>query len=164
MPNENITRGEFGEWRREEGDFRRRLEDRMARQHADLTSQLTQVISLQREANGRVGKAEACIAIIQRELEAIKDEDRSIEAVVTRIETEGCRNFEKHLDTATVLEGAGVLPNTDGPCRAMSFPQLSNRQKVAAGVGATALLIPAISDLFKALNSLFQWLMTANIK
>jgi hypothetical protein len=165
MTNEHITRGEFGEWRREEAEFRARLEGRITNQNAAVMKYIDEMVALQREQNGRVRTNAMAIAIIQREIEAIKHEDTAIEKMVESIQKEGCHQYVAHEKVLEVLEGSGAaLVASDGArVRAFSLSDLSQRQKVAAGVGVTALLIPAVGDLIRFLTQLVHWLETLSI-
>lgn len=161
MATEHITRGEFGEWRREEAEFRQRLEERMARHHLELTAQINAMLALQRDQNGRVGRTESNVAVIQRELEAIKSEDSEIERLVASIQKDGCHQYRAHEKALELLEGSGaILPTDAARVRAFHLSDLSTRQKVAAGVGISALLIPAVGDLIRLMTQVVHWLET----
>jgi hypothetical protein len=143
---------------REFSSFRDDWKDR----HDHISSQLGELLTLVRLQNGRIYKQEASIAVIEREISAIKAEDASIDAILADIQKNGCHQYKDHAQTLTVLEGAGVLMATDGhrSARAQAFtlPTLSTRQKAAAAAGMGALLIPAIGDLFQLGHAVFQWL------
>lgn len=151
---EYITAGEFTRWRAEETEFRK-----------GIKADLGEIIGLVRNQNGRLGSAEAAIQIIQRDLEAIKSEDLSIQGTVESIQRDGCHQFQNHQEALTVLEGAGVLPNTDGAqprTNGFKFPTLTPRQKVAAGVGGAALIFPALADLAKWIYTGLSWLQSVH--
>lgn len=151
MADDYITGGEFARWRTEEQEFRR-----------GVTGDLKELLGLVRTQNGRLYKAENCIDVIRREIEAIKSEDGAIQRTVESIQRDGCHQYEKHADVVATLDGAGVLPNTNGHARpAFRLPSLSPKQKAAAGVGIGALLLPAVSDLFKLATALVTWLHQA---
>lgn len=158
-PNEYVSGAEFGRWRQDFNEFQKRLDQRLAADHKALTDELTIIKTLQREANGKTATNIKEIAIIRREIEAIKSEDGRIEKVVESIQKDGCHQYDHHIQTLEVLEGAGVLPNTDGYTpKGFALPKLSGRQKAVAGVGVTALLIPAVSDLLQLLKAVVVWM------
>ena len=149
MSDDYITSGEFSRWRVEETEFRK-----------DLNSRLDELLRLVRTQNGRVFSQEKQVAIIERRLMAIESADDEIDRTVKDIQQRGCHQYKNHETTLAALEGAGVLPNTTGPPARHPFsPRTwSPRAKVAAGAGVTALVIPAISDLFKLGVALIGWL------
>ena len=147
MPDQFITSGEFSRWREEETEHRHSLNGR-----------LDEIISLVRLQNGRVFTQERAIGIIERRLMAIESEDKTIEDTVLSIQKDGCHQYKSHEQTLAALEGAGALPNSDGPVRhGFSLHTLTPKQKVAAGAGATALVIPALADLVRFGMSAVAW-------
>ena len=156
MPHPDYVSGsEFKRWMDEESAFRGRIEKRMADNFAEIKQSVSRIESLQRETNGRLNNAERTIAVVERDIDAIKSEDSEIERLVTSIQRDGCHQYAAHEKVLEVLEGSGAMPNSDGTItRSFTFPALSRRQKVAAGVGVTALLIPAVAELFKLATAL----------
>jgi hypothetical protein len=156
MPNQGdyVSGAEFQRWMDEESSFRARLEKRMGDGFAEIKSSVGRIELLQREANGRTSKAEQHIAVMQREIEAIKSEDGEIEKTVKKILAHGCNKYEAHREVLGVLEGD---ENKIAP-RQFRLPTFSRTQKAVAGVGVSALLIPAIAELFKTLAALLSYL------
>jgi hypothetical protein len=144
-----ITAGEFTRWRTEEADFRREVRDN-----------LKEIIGLVRTQNGRLGKAEVTISVISRDVAALVSEENSIQTTVESIQKEGCHQYENHREAIELIEGSGAVRNMDGTPRALlpRISDLSTKQKVGAGVGIGALLIPAVSDLLKFGQSVVTWL------
>jgi hypothetical protein len=147
MPDQYITSGEFSRWREEETEHRHSLNGR-----------LDEIITLVRLQNGRVFTQERAIGVIERRLMAIESEDQSIEKTVLSIQKDGCHQYKQHEQTLAALEGAGALPNSDGSNhQGFSLRALTPKQKIAAGAGATALIIPAISDLLRFGVAAMNW-------
>lgn len=154
-----VTGSEFKRWMDEESAFRGRLEKRMGDGFAEIKSSVGRIEILQREANGRVSKAEQAIAVMQREIEAIKSEDSEIERTVKSILNDGCHQYETHRAVLGVLDGAESTTDASGDVRPMfRLPTLSPKQKAVAGVGVTALIIPALVELFKLGTALVRYL------
>lgn len=161
MPNQSdyVKESEFARWMEEESGFRARIEKRMSDGFAELKSSIGRIELLQREANGRTGKAEQHIAVMQREIEAIKSEDGEIEKTVREILTHGCNKYETHRTVLGVLDGAASVTNGEGDGRPLfRLPNFSRKQKALAGVGVSALLIPAVAELFKLGTEFLQYL------
>jgi hypothetical protein len=147
MSDEFITSGEFGRWRAEETEHR----------HA-LNGRLDEIITLVRLQNGRVFAQERAVGTIERRLMAIESEDRTIEQTVLSIQKDGCHQYKQHEQTLVALEGSGALPHSDGPVqRGFSLRALTPKQKVAAGAGVTAVIIPAIADLLRLGVAAMNW-------
>jgi hypothetical protein len=162
MPNSHpdfVTGAEFKRWMDEESAFRARFEKRVGDGFAEIKASVGRVESLQREANGRTAKAEQSIAIMQREVEAIKSEDGEIERLIKSIQQEGCNQYATHRTVLGVLDGAGSVMDAEGDVRpTFRLPSLSRKQKAVAGVGLSALLIPALAELFKMGTALIAYL------
>jgi hypothetical protein len=159
MNHDYVTGAEFKRWMDEESAFRARLEKRMADGFIEIKSSVGRVEVLQREANGRTSKAEQAIAVMQRELEAVKHGDGEIERTVKEILTEGCHKYSTHREILGVLDGATSITDAAGDVRpAFRLPSLSRKQKALAGVGVSALLIPALAELFKLGTEFLQYL------
>jgi hypothetical protein len=111
--------------------------------------------------NGRTSMNTMKIEAVETQVKRVQDEDRRIKNVVTEIHDKGCRLKDEHERVIEALTGAGALLNTDGerPCGGYKLPTLSRKQRVAAGAGLGALLIPALSDLFQFGHAVFEWLM-----
>lgn len=151
MADEYLTTGEFTRWRSEEVEFRR-----------DVRKSLDDVVLLLRVQNGRIGKSELTLEGVRERLAQIEAKDGSIATAVTDIQEHGCHQIKEHGQVIQALNGAGALPDTDGPPRpAFRFPDLNPKQKAVAGVGIGALLIPAVSDLAKLATALVGWLHRA---
>ena len=156
-----VTGAEFARWMEEESAFRGRIERRMADGFGEIKSSVGRIELLQREANGRVSKAEQSIAVMQREVEAIKSEDGEIERTVKSILEHGCHQYVAHRTVLGVLDGAESVTDGAGDVRpTFRLPSLSRRQKAIAGVGVSALLIPAIAELFKFATEFLHFLQT----
>lgn len=122
-----VTDGEMSRWMTEQQDFRHRLEHRLGAQHAEIVDRLERIEEQVRETNGRTRKAEANIAI----------EDREIEAVKTAL--------------ARLTQQVGV--GLGAPC----WPTLTSRQKAAAGTGLLVVIMPAIIEVVKGGIAFAQW-------
>jgi hypothetical protein len=156
-----VTGAEFKRWMDEESAFRGRIEKRMSDGFAEIKTSMGRVEVLQREANGRTSKAEQTIAVMQREIEAIKQEDVEIDRMVTRILNEGCHQYATHRAVLGVLDGAESETDASGDVRPQfRLPSLSRKQKAIAGVGVSALLIPALAELFKLATEFIHFLQT----
>lgn len=143
----------------EESAFRGRIERRMADGFAEIKHSMGRVELLQREANGRTSKAEQTIAVMQREIEAIKSEDGEIERTVKEILEKGCHKYATHREVLGVLDSAASVTDAEGDVRPQfRLPSLSRKQKAIAGVGISALLIPALAELFKLATEFLQFL------
>jgi hypothetical protein len=129
----------------------------MAEQHAETQGQLTEVLKLQRDANGRMTRAEEMIRVVQRDLDAVKSEDAHIEQAVESIRDQGCNQFGEHQRLLRAgLPEAAVLaaPSVD------VLALLTRRQKAVAGAGLLVVLMPAIVEIIKGAIALAQWLAT----
>ena len=154
-----VKASEFARWMHEESEFRGRIEKRMGDGFTEIKASISRVEGLQRDANGRIGKAEKTIAVIERDLDAIKSEDNEIERTLKRIEKEGCHRYEAHREVLGVLDGANIeVEKAATP--AFRLPALSPKQKAVAGIGVSALLIPAIAELFKLGTAFLAYLET----
>ena len=159
MNHDYVTGAEFKRWMDEESAFRGRIEKRMADGFIEIKSSVGRVELLQREANGRTSKAEQSIAVMQREIEAIKSEDREIERTVKEILNDGCHKYATHREVLGVLDGADSVTDAAGDVRpTFRLPSLSRKQQALAGVGISALLIPALAELFKLAVELLRYL------
>lgn len=153
-----VKESEFQRWMEEESAFKARLERRIADGFTEIKSSVGRVELLQREANGRVSKAEQSIAVMQREIEAIKSEDSEIERTVKSILEDGCHQYATHQAVLGVLDGSESVTDASGDVRPkFRLPSLSRKQKAMAGVGVSALLIPAIAELFKLGTELLHY-------
>lgn len=151
MPTEYITRGEWTNWRQEEHDFRQRLERRMAEQHAETQGQLTEVIRLQRDANGRIARSEEAMRVFDRDLQAVKSEDRHIEQIVESIKEDGCSQYQTHIALMT----GGDPTDTS---RTINLAVLSKRQKMIGGAGLAIVMWPALQQIAATLADVIHWL------
>lgn len=143
MPTHNdyITQGEFsrwiGDWRLEEANFRSRLEARMGEQHAYVRTELNEIKGMVKEANGKTNRNGEAIAIIQRDLDAIKSEDNAIEQAVEDIRARGCAQLQTHQEVLTGL-GWGA----------------KKKAAVAGGLlGTGALIWPAVQQIAEAVHA-----------
>lgn len=152
MADDYITGSEFNRWRQEEVEFRR-----------DVRKGLDDVVLLLRVQNSRIGKSELALEGVSTRLKQIEAQDGTIGKVVTDIQEHGCHQFKEHGTAVQILNGAGALPNTDGPSPiTWKLSDLNPKQKAAAGIGVGALLIPAMADLLKLAKSVVDWLITAH--
>jgi hypothetical protein len=99
---------------------------------------------------------------MERDVEAIKSAEGDVAETVHSIQQEGCHQYSSHRSTLEVLEGSGAILGTDGPREGFVLPKLNNRQKAVAGIGVVALLVPAVSDLFKVITAMFAWLQAVH--
>lgn len=153
MPLTHVTSDEFSRYIQEEANFRLRLEQRLARDHDVVRSELSEIKALVKEANGRVGKTEQSIAIIQREVEAVKAEDRDIQTTVHDISDHGCRKYASHV---AILEAGGDPGMATG--EGFLPAHWSRRQKLAAGAAGAVVAWPAIQEIAQALRAVVLWL------
>lgn len=147
--NDYITNPEFSRWTAEIGR-------QLTANAADVERGLSKIDAHLEALNGRTRKNTEAIAVIERELEAIKSEDESIERAVTSIQEEGCHQYKEHRNVLNAIEGSGALPSTDEHA-GFRLPTLTLKQKAAASIGVTALLIPAVGDLFRLITAVVAW-------
>jgi len=104
-----ITRPEFQAWwkerREEEDNFRLRLETRLHGDHQETLRVLERIETQTRETNGRLRDAEQVVAVLGRDVAALRDEDLEIERVVTKIDRDGCGKLHDH---AAIIEDAAA--------------------------------------------------------
>ncbi len=94
-----------------------------------------------REANGKTAANGQAIAIIQRELDAIRSEDLAIEATVEDIKAHGCHQLENHQQV--LMTTLGWSPK--------------KKAGVAAGLLTTgALAWPAIQQIAEAVHAAIE--------
>lgn len=148
-----VTSDEFSRYITEENNFRTRLEGRLASDHSLVRNDLSEIKGLIRETNGRVGKAEQAISVMQREVQAMKSEELEIEETVHSIRDKGCSQYEEH---KAVLEAGGDPAILARPQFRMDH--FSKRQKVVAGAGIALVMWPAIQEVAKLLHDLLEWL------
>jgi hypothetical protein len=153
---------EFTRWWSEESKTRERLERRMESGFSDLKRAVDEVAGLQRAANGKTAEHARMIAVMERDVAAIKSAEVDVAETVHSIQQEGCHQYESHRAALGVLEGSGAMMPTEGPPSRSLFvmPALTVRQKAVAGVGVTALLLPAVVELVKLATALASWLQT----
>ena len=139
-PRDCVTNSEFNRYLAEESAYRGRVADQLKTQYEHISAELSEIKNLVRETNGRVGKGERSIAIIERELDAIKAEDKSIEAVVEDIKAHGCHRLADHSEVLETLGWSG------------------KKKAAAAGglVGLGALIWPAIQQIAEAIHALIE--------
>lgn len=157
MPDEFLTIREFSQWA---VGLDKRL-DKLDKHGETLTSIEVHLAVL----NGRTATNTAKIDGLEGQVKAVARQDKEIEDTVKDIHDHGCDKKKEHEQVIAILGGAGVLDGTRlvtdaaGTVRPQfRLPDLTPKQKVGAGVGIGALLIPAVSDLFKLANSLVAWL------
>lgn len=154
-----VTGQEFQRWMDEESMFRDRLERRLEHNFTEVKTAVATVAGLQREANGKTAAHAQTIAVIQRDLEAIKSDDHQISHEIEILRKHGCAKYEAHVEVLGSLpEPSDGVVLTERHRPAFRMPDLSRKQKAVAGVSITALLIPAVSDLFKFLAAAVAWL------
>lgn len=146
MPTHNdyVTAGEFTrwvtDWRTEESNFRARLESRLESQHNLIKGELGEIKGMVKEANGKTSRNAESIAVVQRELEAIKAEDALIDRAVTQIREHGCAQLERHEAVVTTL---GWSPK--------------RKAAVAGGLlGTGALIWPALQQIAATVHDLVE--------
>jgi len=147
-PPDYVTGAEMSRWMTEESDFRARLERRMADNAQAVQVGLGRIETHLAEINGRTRKNSECIAVIERELDAIKSEDGSIERMVEQIRIHGCGKLKAHKD---VLQTIGWTPR--------------KKAAVAGGLfGAGALVWPALQRIAEAVHAVVTWANTHSVR
>jgi hypothetical protein len=146
-----VTSDDFSRYIMEENNFRSRLEQRLASDHELVRKDLGEIKGLVKETNGRVGNAERTIAVLEREVSAMKSEGQEIEATVHSIKDEGCSQLAQH---AAILE-AGGTPAFRPEFRLDHF---SVKQKAVAGAGIALVMWPAIQEIATLIHDLVLWL------
>jgi hypothetical protein len=128
-----VSSEEFAHFRDDIKEMRRALEKQIEVGFGGINARLDSL-------NGRTRSAEQTIAVVERRLQAIESDDRSIEAVVTDIKTHGCAQLETH---ETVLRELGWSPR---------------RKAVVAGglMGAGAMFWPAIQKIAEAVHAFVE--------
>lgn len=149
-----VTSDEFSRYITEENNFRTRLEARLANDHLVVRADLVEIKTLVKETNGRVGKAEQTIGVIQRELEAIKSEDQEIESTVQSIKEEGCNQYANHV----AILSAGGDPAVVSVRPQFRLDHFSTRQKAVAGAGIALVMWPAIQEIVKLARDILVWI------
>ena len=145
-----ITSAEYQRHLEEEAGFRLRLEQRIDRGFVGLQQGLTRLEGQVREANGKTGKHAEVIAVVQRDIEAIKQEDNEIEKLVTSIKDEGCSQYAAH---ATLLAGGAE------DYRPMRHPSAWSNKTKGVALGAVILaMLPALSELVHLLHDFVTFL------
>ena len=102
---DNVSGAEFQRWMEEEGAFRFRLEQRLAGWHNETSLRLDRIEANGREANGKTAEHAKLIAVIMRDLEAIRAELGDTEQTVHSIKDEGCSQYAAHV---AILGGEGL--------------------------------------------------------
>lgn len=157
--HEYVTGAEFKRWMDEESTFRERIERRMENGFTEVKSGVALVASLQRDANGKTAAHERAIAVMQRDVEAIRSEDLQIARDLDHLRKDGCGKYAAHVEVlGTLAEPSDGVVLTERHRPAFRMPDLSRKQKAVAGVSITAILIPAIADLFRFLTAAVAWL------
>jgi hypothetical protein len=137
-----VTGAEFARFIQEEAGFRERLERRLADQHAMIRGELSEIKGMVREANGRTGKNAEAIAVLMRDLDAIKSEENEIERTVHSIREDGCSQLHAHVD---IVQSAinGWTPK--------------KKAAVAGGlVGGGVLIWPALQKFAEAVHAIVE--------
>lgn len=135
-----VTGSEFARWMDEESKFRERLERRMHDNAQAVQAGLGKIETHLADINGRTRKNSECIAVIEREIDAIKSEDKAIERTVEQIRNHGCGKLEAH---EIVLQTIGWTPQ--------------KKVAVAGGlVGAGALVWPALQKIAEAVHAAIE--------
>lgn len=130
-----ITGSEFSRWTTE-------LTRQLTANAGAVESGLGRIERHLAEINGRTRKNTEAIAVMERELAAIKSEDAEIEHVVADIKAHGCAQLSTH---ETVLRDLGWTTK--------------KKAGVAGGlVGIGALAWPAVQELAAALHAGLDWL------
>lgn len=126
MSEDFVTGSEFARWMTEESNYRTRLEARHSAQHLAVLNELSEIKGIVKEANGRTWKNSEHIAVIQREIEALKYEagraERRVGAVqqdVTSLRNDGPMEEWSRRKKAVI---AGSLMGTG----AMAWPALKS--------------------------------------
>lgn len=137
---EFVTAAEFSRWMQMESDFRTRLEHRLELNAQEVRSGLGKIEGHLAEINGRTRKNTDAIAVMEREVSAIKQEDLAIERVVDDIKSQGCAQFAQH---EAVLTSLGWTPK--------------KKVAVAGGLVGTGVLIwPAIQQIAAAVHAAIE--------
>lgn len=151
-PPDYVTGSEFKRWMDEESGFRERIERRMMDGFTKLDGAIVRVENQVREANGKTAEHARIIAVMQRDVEAIRSEDLDIEAAVRSIKEEGCSQYVDHVKLLGMSEADG------GPKIRTWMSRLNRPQKTAAAAAVLALLLPAVVDLAKIVADTWKWL------
>jgi hypothetical protein len=139
-PPDYVTNAEFNRYIMEENAYRGRVAQLIEQQYTHISNELGEIKLMVKEANGKTAANGQAIAIIHRELDAIKAEDRSIEETVEDIKVHGCHQLANHEAVLTTLGW-------------------SQRKKagVAAGLLTTgALAWPAIQQIAEAVHAAIE--------
>jgi hypothetical protein len=139
-PHDYVTNAEFSRYVVEENAYRGRVAQLIEQQYAHISRELGEIKGMVREANGKTAANGQAIAIIQRELDAIRSEDLAIEETVEDIKAHGCHQFANHQQVLTTL---GWSPK--------------KKAGVAAGLITTgALAWPAIQQIAETVHAAIE--------
>ncbi len=139
-PRDCVSNAEFNRYVADETAYRGRVAQQLEVQYAHISAELSDIKNMVREANGKTNANGLAIALIQRDLETIKDEDGTIEQVVEDIKAHGCNQLTNHQE---VLSTLGWTPK--------------KKAAVGAGlVGTGALIWPAIQEIVQFAHSLLE--------
>ena len=143
---EYVTGAELTRWMQEQADFRQRLEVRIGNQHGEIVGTLRRIEDQVRETNGKTQKNTEAIAVLARDIEALKSEERHVESLVESIRDEGCSQFAAHQDALTQSSALAV--------EAWS---VKKRAGLAAGLMAGgSLMWPALQKIAEAVHAFIE--------
>ena len=137
------TGAELSRWVQEQADFRQRLEARIGSQHSEIVGALRRIEDQVRETNGKTQKNTETIAVLARDVEAMKSEENHIESLVESIRDEGCSQFAAHQDALTQTS-------------ALAVEAWSAKKKAGLAAGLLAggsLMWPAIQKIAEAVHA-----------
>jgi hypothetical protein len=139
-PRDYVSNAEFGRYVADETAYRGRVAQQLEVQYGHITAELGDIKNMVREANGKTNANGMAIAVMQRDLEAIKSEDNAIERTVEDIRTKGCAQLESHQQVLTQL---GWSPQ--------------KKAAVAGGlVGTGAIIWPALQEIAKLVHAVIE--------
>ena len=138
-----VTGAELTRWMQEQADFRQRLEVRIGIQHSELVGTLRRIEDQVRETNGKTQKNTETIAVLVRDVEAMKSEENHIESLVESIRDDGCSQFTAHQE---------VMAQSS----ALAVEAWSAKKKAGLAAGLLAggsLMWPAIQKIAEAVHA-----------
>jgi hypothetical protein len=144
MPN-TITSEEFSRWMTEQGNFRSRLEGRLADQQAAVMGSLGRIEAHLSELNGRTRKNSEAIAATNVRLDTIEKEADDIEKTARSIRDQGCSQYAAHVQILQEASQETSIPHA-----------WTARKRVAVGGGLVAtgtLLWPALTEIAKLVHA-----------
>ena len=140
-----VTGAEFERWMREEAEFRRTLETRMAETARILGAGLTKIDTHLSVLNGSTLVNTHGIAALEKRLIRIEQEYDEVRGFTADIEKNGCAQFTAHTRALEALSVTGWTPK--------------KKALVGSGMVATGALIwPAVQEAATAIHALVEWI------